>query len=189
MARPLSSQKQTALINATIDILSENGLSATTANIAKKAKVAVGTLFTYFPTKEQLFNDVYLILKNDMAELLVTDYPRDSDIHTQIKHVWLGYTLWSLKNPNGKRVLRLLSVSELLTPETLSNTPETLVLVDQMFTRAIKDNLLISKEKDFIYNIFQNISDATSEQIEKQPERKDELLQLGYEIMWKAISA
>lgn len=189
MARPLSTQKQLALIDATIDILAENGLSATTASIAKKAKVAVGTLFTYFPTKEQLFNEVYLILKNDMADLLVADYPRESDIHAQIKHVWLGYTQWSLKNPNGKRVLRLLSVSELLTSDTLSKTPETLVLVDQMFTQAIQDNLLISNEKDFIYNLFQNISDATSEQIEKQPDRKDALLELGYEIMWKAISA
>ncbi|HEM8293824.1 MULTISPECIES: TetR/AcrR family transcriptional regulator [Providencia] len=189
MARPLSSQKYTALINATISTLAENGLSATTANIAKRAKVAVGTLFTYFPTKEQLFNDVYLLLKSDMAERLVTGYPKNADVHTQIKHVWSGYTEWALKNPNGKRVLRLLSVSELLTPETLAKTPEPLVLIDQMFTQAIKDNLLVSDEKDFIYNIFQNISDATSEQIEKQPERKDALLQLGFEIMWKAISA
>jgi len=189
MARPLSPQKQAALLDAAVITLAENGLSATTASIAKRADVAVGTLFTYFPTKEQLLNDVYLMLKADMAEVLVADYPKDADFRTQIMHVWRSYTEWSLRNPAGKRVLRLLAVSDLLTPDTLANTPESLDLADKMFDSAIKHSLFVTDAKEFIYAVLQNISDATSDQIEKQPGEKEALLALGFRMMWNAISA
>lgn len=189
MARPLSPQKHAALLEAAVAIVAESGLSATTASIAKRARVAVGTLFTYFPTKEQLLNEVYLMLKQDMSRLLVTDYPRDADFRTQIMHVWRSYTEWSLKNPEGKRVLRLLAVSDLLTPETLARTPETLSLADKMFDSAIKESLFVTDAKEFIYAVIQNISDATSEQIDKKPEEKEALLQLGFRMMWNALSA
>ena len=40
-----------------------HGLSAPTAGIAKEAGVANGSLFTYFETKTDLFNQLYLELK------------------------------------------------------------------------------------------------------------------------------
>ena len=91
MARPLSPQKQAALLEAAVAIVAQSGLSATTASIAKRAEVAVGTLFTYFPTKEQLLNEVYLMLKQDMSDLLVSGYPKDADFRTQIMHIWRAY--------------------------------------------------------------------------------------------------
>jgi len=189
MARPLSPEKYQALLDATVEIVAQSGLAATTASIAKQAKVAVGTLFTYFPGKEQLFNEVYLMLKQDMSELLVRNYPQDADFRTQILHVWRSYTEWSLKKPDGKRVLRLLGVSDILTDETLSSTPEPLSLVDKMFDEAIKQSLFVTDDKDFIYAVFQNISDATSMQIEKIPEEKEALIELGFRMTWNALSA
>ncbi|NYY80582.1 hypothetical protein DMH27_16705 [Raoultella planticola] len=91
------SAKQAALLEAAVAIVAQSGLSATTASIAKRAEVAVGTLFTYFPTKEQLLNEVYLMLKQDMSDLLVSGYPKDADFRTQIMHIWRAYTEWSLK--------------------------------------------------------------------------------------------
>ena len=46
---------------------STQGLSAPTAGIAKEAGVANGSLFTYFETKTDLFNQLYLELKIEMA--------------------------------------------------------------------------------------------------------------------------
>lgn len=189
MARPLSSQKHAALLDAAVAVVAENGLSFTTASIARRAKVATGTLFTYFPTKEHLLNEVYLILKQDMSDLLTTAYPENADFRTQVMHVWRGYTEWSLKNPEGKKVLRLLAVSDLLTPETLARTPEALNLADRMFDDAIQQSVFATNSKTFIYAVIQNISDATSEQIAKQPAEKEALLQLGFRMMWNAISA
>jgi len=188
MVKLLNTNKRSALLEAAINVVAENGLSATTASIAKAANVASGTLFTYFPTKVELLNEVYLMLKIDMAEIMLVDYPKNANIRDQIIHVWRSYTGWSLGNLRGKQVLRLLSVSEILIPETLEKIPEELRLIDKMFDQAIENSMFITNNKEFIYTVLLNIADATIDQIIKQPKNKEALLQLGFQMLWNAIT-
>ena len=67
MARPKSDDKRSAILAAATAVIVRQGLSAPTAVIAKEAGVANGSLFTYFPTKANLFNALYLELKQAMA--------------------------------------------------------------------------------------------------------------------------
>jgi AcrR family transcriptional regulator len=64
MPRPKSDEKRSAILEAATRIIVTQGLSAPTAGIAKEAGVANGSLFTYFETKTDLFNELYLELKN-----------------------------------------------------------------------------------------------------------------------------
>ncbi|HYS81455.1 MAG TPA: helix-turn-helix domain-containing protein, partial [Anaeromyxobacteraceae bacterium] len=63
MARPKSEDKRNALLAAATQVIAELGVSAPTARIAQVAGVAEGTLFTYFRTKDELLNELYLALK------------------------------------------------------------------------------------------------------------------------------
>jgi len=56
MARPLDQTKRRAILDAALRIISGEGLSATTAQIAREAGVSAGSLFTYFPDKNTLLN-------------------------------------------------------------------------------------------------------------------------------------
>jgi AcrR family transcriptional regulator len=67
MSRPKSDEKRSAILDAATRIIVTQGLSAPTAGIAKEAGVANGSLFTYFETKTDLFNQLYLELKIEMA--------------------------------------------------------------------------------------------------------------------------
>jgi AcrR family transcriptional regulator len=64
MMRPRSDEKRSAILEATTRIIVMQDLSAPTAGIAKEAGVANGSLFTYFETKADLFNQLYLELKS-----------------------------------------------------------------------------------------------------------------------------
>ncbi|MDD3246000.1 MAG: TetR/AcrR family transcriptional regulator [Methanosarcina sp.] len=49
--------KRTAIIETALKLFTERGFHGTsTAQISKEAGVATGTLFNYFPTKEDLVN-------------------------------------------------------------------------------------------------------------------------------------
>jgi AcrR family transcriptional regulator len=49
-------EKRAKILDAAIPMFADNGLSATTiAAVAKKAGVGFGTVFNYFPTKDDLF--------------------------------------------------------------------------------------------------------------------------------------
>ncbi len=75
MARPLSEGKRTAILEAATEAVAVLGLSAPTAKIASGAGVAEGTLFTYFANKDELLNQLYLELKMDIRDAMITGYP------------------------------------------------------------------------------------------------------------------
>jgi AcrR family transcriptional regulator len=65
--RPKSDEKRSVILQETTRVIVMQGLSAPTMVIAKEAGVANGSLFTYFATKTDLFNQLYLELKMEMA--------------------------------------------------------------------------------------------------------------------------
>ena len=60
-------EKKQSILDASLKLFVENGFHGTsTAEIAKTAEVATGTLFHYFKTKEELINRLYLLTKENM---------------------------------------------------------------------------------------------------------------------------
>lgn len=60
--------KRTAIIKAALKLFTERGFQGTsTAQISKDAGVATGTLFNYFPTKEDLINNLYFEVKGELS--------------------------------------------------------------------------------------------------------------------------
>src|SRR5215831_11681244 len=102
MARPLSDDKRTAILEAAAEVVAGLGVSAPTAKIAKAAGVAEGTVFTYFATKDELLNQLYLEIKTDLRDAMMTGYPSGKSIAHRSRHVWVlscplsGTVSWEL---------------------------------------------------------------------------------------------
>jgi AcrR family transcriptional regulator len=61
--------KKTAIMEAALKLFTERGFHGTsTAQISKEAGVATGTLFNYFPTKEDLINSLYFEVKGQLSQ-------------------------------------------------------------------------------------------------------------------------
>ena len=69
-------EKQISILLAAIELFSENGYDATsTSEIAKKAKVAEGTIFRYYKTKKDLLFDIPSTLsKSTLFEIFLDDF-------------------------------------------------------------------------------------------------------------------
>ena len=115
MARPLSEDKRTAILEAATEVVATLGLSAPTAKIAKGAGVAEGTLFTYFANKDELLNRLYLELKMDIRDAMMTGYPAGKSLIDRNRHVWDRYIGWGLAHPLKRRAMRQLVVSDRIT--------------------------------------------------------------------------
>src|ERR1700747_242376 len=105
MARPRSDEKRNAILEAATRGIVTQGLSAPTAGIAKEAGVANGSLFTYFETKKDLFNSLYLELKEEMASAAMKGLPEHADIRRQFFHIWKHWTNWAIAYPDKRRAL------------------------------------------------------------------------------------
>src|SRR6202034_2666747 len=82
MPRPRSDKKRSAILEAATRVIVTQGLSAPTMVIAKEAGVANGSLFTYFETKTDLFNQLYLELKMEMASGAI-NLPVEAEVREQ----------------------------------------------------------------------------------------------------------
>jgi AcrR family transcriptional regulator len=119
VARPKSEDKRNAILDAATRLFAERGLTAApTSEISKLAGVAEGTLFTYFKTKDDLINALYREIKLELADAMMSDFPRKQNLRTRLRHVWDRYVNWGIANPKQRKVLAQLQVSEALTKES-----------------------------------------------------------------------
>lgn len=62
-------EKQQHIIESGLKIFGKKGYGATTtAEVANDANVSVGTLFNYYPTKQDLVNQLYLFANRHYCE-------------------------------------------------------------------------------------------------------------------------
>ena len=72
--KPRDPQKIERIYQATLILVSEIGLaSLTMSKIGKKAKLGMGTIYTYFESKEEIINSLYQALKRKHAIELYAD--------------------------------------------------------------------------------------------------------------------
>jgi AcrR family transcriptional regulator len=106
VARPKSEDKRNAILDAATRLFAERGLTAPpTSEISKQAGLAEGTLFTYFKTKDDLINALYREIKLELADAMMSDFPRKRNVRTRLRHVWDRYVHWGVANPEQRKVL------------------------------------------------------------------------------------
>src|ERR1700680_3434493 len=90
MAKPKSEDKRNALLSAAIQVFAARGLGAPTAAITSAARIAEGSLFTYFKTKDELINALYREIKLELADAMMSGFPRKKSVRHRLDVVWNG---------------------------------------------------------------------------------------------------
>src|SRR3979411_2458743 len=142
MARPKSEDKRNAILDAATRLFAERGLTAApTSEISKAAGVAEGTLFTYFKTKDDLINALYREIKLELADAMMSDFPRKKHVRTRLRHAWDRYVNWGIAHPKQRKVLGQLQVSEALTKESKDASGPPFVEFQIMIRDAIEQRV------------------------------------------------
>jgi AcrR family transcriptional regulator len=106
MARPRSEDKRNSILEAATEVIATEGVSAPTAKLAKLARVAEGTLFTYFENKDALLNELYLQLKAQLREVMGAEgFKPTKNPKAKVQQVWTNYVSWGVANPQKRKVL------------------------------------------------------------------------------------
>ncbi|NIF60592.1 TetR/AcrR family transcriptional regulator [Enterobacter sp. Ap-916] len=188
MARPKSEDKRLALLDAATDAIAELGLGAATSLIARKAGVAEGTLFRYFPTKDELLNAVYLHHKQDLGNELMKTYDRHASSKERTRTVWGNYIDWGLVNMNARKAMRQLAVSGKITSETLEMVYLAYPDLRELSKECITNEALTGIESAFADAIFFGLAETTMEFAGRDPSRRDEYKSAGFDVMWRGMT-
>src|ERR1700724_4494483 len=150
MARPLSEDKRTAILEAAAEVVATLGVSAPTAKIAQQAGVADGTLFTYFANKDELLNRLYLELKMDLRDAMMTGYPAGKSLIDRNRHVWDRYIGWGSATPQKRRAMRQLAVSDRITEESRKLVADAVGEVDEMMRECAAGGAMRRQPPSFV---------------------------------------
>jgi len=190
VARPKSEDKRSAILDAATRLFAECGLAAaSTSEISKRAGVAEGTLFTYFRTKDDLINSLYREIKLELADAMMSDFPRKKNVRTRLRHAWDRYENWGIANPKQRKVLAQLQVSEVLTKESRDAGSAPFVEFQTMIRDAIEQRIFRNDlPVELISKSLAALVEATVDLTVSNPAKAKKYRDRGFEMFWSGVT-
>lgn len=188
VAKPKSEDKRNAILSAAIQVFAERGLGAPTAAITSAAGIAEGSLFTYFKTKDELINVLYRELKLELADAMLSGFPRKQSVRRRLEHVWNGYVQWGVANPEQQRVLKQIQVWGGLTEESKQAGSAPFTEIQRMAENAVTQGIYKDIPQAFIGATLVALAEMTMEFIAREPERAEMYRTAGFAMLWAAIT-
>ena len=190
MARPKSEDKRNAILEAATRLFAERGLAAApTSEISRRAEIAEGTLFTYFKTKDELINSLYRELKLELADAMMSDFPRKKNVRARLQHVWDRYVSWGIANPRQRKVLGQLLVSEVLTKESREAGSAPFTEFQAMIREAIEQRVFRNDlPEELISESLGALAEATMDLMALHPAKAGKYRESGFQMLWAGIT-
>lgn len=187
MARPRSEEKQLALLEAAAEIVATHGLGAPTSQIAKRAGVAEGTLFRYFPTKDDLLNELYIHLVGSLNEALVGRLNESAPLMMRTQVLWNNYIDWGISNPIANSAMNQLALSEKISADTHEAAMQ---LCTDMYGTDIcalflnEDNISAS----YVDAMMTALAQVTVTFAAANPDKAEAYKEVGFNVMWQGFA-
>jgi AcrR family transcriptional regulator len=190
VARPRSENKRNAILDAATRLFAERGLTAApTSEISKQAGVAEGTLFTYFKTKDDLINALYREIKLELADAMMSDFPRKKNVRTRLRHVWDRYVNWGIANSKQRKALVQLQVSEVLTKESKDAGSAPFVEFQTMIRDTIEQRIFRNDlPVELISKSLAALVEATIDLTVSNPSKAKTYRDSGFQMFWAGIT-
>lgn len=188
MARPRSEDKRNAILAAATRLMAEQGIAAPTAQVARQAGVAEGTLFTYFASKDILLNELYLSVKESMRLAMMVDYPVDAPLEERARHAWETHLAWGVAHPQARRVMAQLSMSERVGADVKAAGAEAFRAVHDVLREAVAGGPLERHPLGYAAAMMGTLAETTMDFIEQQPADAATYRDTGFRAFWRALT-
>jgi AcrR family transcriptional regulator len=175
-------------MSAAIHVIASQGLGAPTATIANEAGVSNGSLFTYFQTKADLLNYLYVELKAEMAAVALDGVPPGSAIRQQMFHMWSHWLRWAASCPDKRRALAHLAVSDDITPESHQAGKQSMAGIAKLLERSRENGPMRDVPLDFVSALMIALADTTIDFMIQDPVNADKHCTAAFDALWRMVA-
>jgi AcrR family transcriptional regulator len=187
MPRVKSEDRRNAILTAATHVFAERGLSAPTLAISTYAHIAEGSLFTYFKTKSELVNALYQQIKLELADAMMSGFPRRQSVKRRLQHVWDRYIEWGVNNPLQQRVLKQIELHSTLSEESQAAGMTPFLEVQKMADDAIGQRVLRNLPLDYIAATLNAMAEVSMDLMQRDSSRVELYQTAGFEMLWATI--
>lgn len=190
MVRSLSPEKRESYLAAALKLFVARGVeNTTTAEIARQAGTAAGTLFLYFPTKQHLINELTLKIGRQQAESIHSLLDPSLNSRDTFYTIWTGSLSWLLEHPDAFRYIQQVRDSGLIPAEVVLESAKFFDYYYLAIQKGLEEGSLMPYPPELIGGfLYQDIVAVMNIlQTECDPVRREEIIRTGFEIFWNGI--
>lgn len=183
--------KKTAILETTMDLITENGFHATPMSmVASKAKVAAGTIYHYFPSKEDLINEIYALAKERMGNALMKNDDASKSYKERFMQFWMNLYSFFSENTSEFRFLEQYANSPFISQETKEENEKFYKPVITFLEAGIKAGTLRPMNAKLMVNlIYGNVATVIKLKLSEQLRIDKKTLNLAMESSWDSVKA
>lgn len=183
-------EKKQHILDTSLKLFVENGFHGTsTAEIAKTAGVATGTLFHHFKTKEELINNLYLYAKETMLNEVKGDYNDGLSLKENIKNLWLKFIHFGINNPYNFQFILIFHSSPYISSLTKEQIENKFVELVDVYKIGVEMDEIKIIDNEMLLDFFWGNIFSTVNYFVKNPEKLTEsAMNMAFELFWDGIS-
>jgi AcrR family transcriptional regulator len=181
--------KKSAIYQATLELVSKQGFHGTPmSQIAKKADLSIGTIYHYFPSKEDLINALYIYVKQKIARVTLGQLSENIPVQEGFKQIFRTIIRYSLKNPQELSFGEQCENSPLITRASREAGMKLAKPLQKLFQRARAEKLLKDLPEEVMYAIILGAVISLAKLYQAFPDKlTDKSLNAGLEAIWDAV--
>jgi AcrR family transcriptional regulator len=183
-------EKEQKILDASLKLFVERGFHGTsTAEIAKTAGVATGTLFHYFKTKEELINRLYLYIKESMLNEISGHYDDKKTFKENINALWIKQVYFGINEQYKFQFILTFHCSPYITSLTQEQAETYAEDALGIYKNGIEKQKIKEIPFEMLMDYFWGNIIVTVGYFGKYPEKKNKKnLNLAFELLWDGIS-
>jgi AcrR family transcriptional regulator len=151
------------------------------------AGVSEGTIFKHFVTKDELLNSLYAELKLEIADALMSGFPRRLSVRSRLQFIWERYVTWGSENFHKFRALQQLTLWDGLTDTAKAAGTQQFESIRQIYRDAMDQRLWRPVSEQLVGSTITAFSEMTVALIQNNPETQKEYMGTCFEMLWSSL--
>jgi AcrR family transcriptional regulator len=176
------------ILAAALRLFTSQGFHGTpTAQISREAGVSTGTLFHYFPDKNTLIDELYLLIQREVAEAVRACDDPTLPTRRRLERCFRGYIAWGMAHPEEVRFFDQFYNSPNIGDDVKHEVHKEFWWVDELCAAAIREGVLRDVPLDFYFVMVPRILNGILELMEsgRTALTPDEIIENGLRLILK----
>lgn len=181
--------KRELICNTARKIIVENGFQdASIGKIAKEAGIPVGSVYTYFKSKEELINEIFISVKQEMGQYIFQDIEVYLSEKEELKVYWTRAVEFGLSHQEKFFFAEQFANSPLIQKANKEQVKQQFHKVFKLLESGVNQGLLKSIDLFILHNIiYTNIVGTIKYFAQTEIEMSEMLKNQLFECCWDSI--
>ena len=192
MVRKLDPEKRETFLNTALELFVKNGAQTTsTAKIAQEAGTAAGTLFIYFPTKQDLIHELVLKISREQSENTKAHLTPELSAKEMFSTIWQTTIHWFLAHVIAYQYIQQVRDSGIISEAITLETEQYFGYYFEAIQKGLAEGSIKPYALELIgtYLYFDIVAVMNFLIAQPDSNRHEEIIHTGFEMFWDGIKA